>query len=136
MTRSFTLAALALLAATASGLYLVEHEVQELERRLRRLNSDLLESQQAIQVLKAEWSYLNQPDRLQELAARFAGRLRLAPIEAAQVIDAADLAELPAREEPAPEVGSPSPGAVPLPGFKPARPSLPALVLARGGRSA
>ena len=134
MRRSVTLAALALLIATASGLYLVEHEVQELERRLSRLNADLLARQQAIQVLKAEWSYLNQPDRLQELATRYAERLRLAPLDPGQV--AASFADLPPREEPAPaELGAPTAGAAPLPGFKPARPASPGLMLASGGRS-
>lgn len=128
MRRSVTLAALALLAATASGLYLVEHEVQGLERRLARLNAELLASQQAIQVLKAEWSYLNQPDRLQDLAARHAARLQLAPLDPTQVV--AGFAELPARPAPAAE-GEAGP---PRPRFKPARPA-PKLLLASGGQS-
>ena len=134
MRRSLTLAALALLIATASGLYLVEHEVQGLERRLSRLNADLLASQQAIQVLKAEWSYLNQPDRLQELATRYSERLRLAPLDPAQV--ATSVVDLPPREQPASDdVGSPTAGATPRPAFKPKRPASPGLMLASGGQS-
>lgn len=136
MRRSLTFAALAALAATASGLYLVEHEVQRLERRLHRLNAELLDSQQAIQVLRAEWSYLNQPDRLQELASRHADRLQLAPLEPAQIVTT--LADLPARERPAAadgEAAASSAEAAPRPAFKPARPAPPGLVLARGGQS-
>lgn len=136
MRRSLTFAALAALALTASGLYLVEHEVQRLERKLHRLNAQLLASQQAIQVLKAEWSYLSQPDRLQELATRHADRLRLAPLDPSQVVTT--LADLPVREEPAPQAGaqpSPSAQAAPRPAFKPARPAAPGVVLARGGQS-
>ena len=134
MRRSLTLGALGLLIATASGLYLVEHEVQELERRLNRVNADLLARQQAIQVLKAEWSYLNQPERLQDLATRYAERLRLAPLDPGQVTTS--FADLPPREEPPPdEVGPPTAGAAPRPGFKPAPPAAPGLVLASGGRS-
>lgn len=133
MRRSLTLAALAMLVATASGLYLVEHEVQGLERRLNRLNADLLTSQQAIQVLKAEWSYLNQPDRLQELATRYAERLRLAPLDPAQVTTG--FADLPPREQPpSDDVGSPTAGVTPRPAFKPARPASPGLFLASGGQ--
>lgn len=134
MRRSVTLAALALLAATASGLYLVEHKVQGLERRLDRVNADLLASQKAIQVLKAEWSYLNQPDRLQDLAARYADRLQLAPLDPAQVVQ--DLSDLPPRPTPAAE----APGVaavVPRPAFKPTRrtqPTPPGLLLASGGQ--
>jgi hypothetical protein len=142
MRRSLTFAALAALIATASLLYLVEHEVQGLERRLHRLNAELLDSQHAIQVLKAEWSYLNQPDRLQELASRHADRLQLAPLEPAQIVTT--LADLPVRERSAPasgEAAAPQADATPRPAFKPARPARPApppspeVVLARGGQS-
>lgn len=137
MRRSLTFAALAALIATASLLYLVEHEVQRLERRLHRLNAELLDSQQAIQVLKAEWSYLNQPDRLQELVSRHADRLQLAPLEPVQIVTT--FADLPARERPAPADGEASAAeAAPRPAFKPARPERtppPGVVLARGGQS-
>lgn len=61
--------ALWLLLATCAGitLFLVKHEVQEREDRLNALHTEILANQEAIQVLKAEWSYLNRPERLERL---------------------------------------------------------------------
>lgn len=94
----------ALAAVVGFGLFQLKHEVQELEDELFRLNRAVLAEQQAIHVLKAEWSYINQPQRLQSLAAR---HLELQPMQPAQL---GTLAALPAR---------------------PAEPDLPAMVAAQ-----
>ena len=62
-----------LLLATCAGitLFLVKHEVQEREDRLNALHREILADQEAIQVLNAEWSYLNRPDRLEHLIREF-----------------------------------------------------------------
>jgi len=52
------------------GLYHLKHEVKALEDELFRLNRQILAEQQAIHVLRAEWSYINQPQRLQSLSQR------------------------------------------------------------------
>ena len=61
--------ALWLVLATVSGvaLFLVKYEVQEREDQLDLLYRQTLENQEAIRVLKAEWSYLNQPARIEGL---------------------------------------------------------------------
>lgn len=58
-----------LLLATLAGitLFVLKHEVQKREDRLTALTSQILDDQEAIQVLKAEWSYLNRPERLERL---------------------------------------------------------------------
>ena len=73
MRRSMTLW---LLLATCAGimLFLVKHEVQDREDRLNALHSEILADQEAIQVLNAEWSYLNRPDRLEHLIHAFSER--------------------------------------------------------------
>jgi hypothetical protein len=93
------------------GLYHLKHEVQALEDELFRLNRQILAEQEAIHVLRAEWSYINQPQRLQSLAAR---HLELQPTKPAQL---GSLASLPARpaEGPAPAAADSSPAA-PAPG--------------------
>jgi len=62
-----------LLLATCAGitLFLIKHEVQEREDRLNALHREILADQEAIQVLNAEWSYLNRPDRLERLIREF-----------------------------------------------------------------
>jgi cell division protein FtsL len=55
------------------GLFVIKHRVQELEDRLHTLNAEIITDQDATQVLQAEWSYLNQPTRLEALSKRLLG---------------------------------------------------------------
>lgn len=68
-----------LVVGAGVALFLLKYEVQEREERLARLNAEIIRNQEAIQVLRAEWSYLNRPDRLAELARR---HLNLVPVTA------------------------------------------------------
>ncbi len=72
----------AVIGAMAGGLFHLKHEVQRAEDELARVDRDFLASQEAIQVLRAEWSYLNRPDRLSALAKR---HLDLEPLAPAQI---------------------------------------------------
>ncbi len=72
----------AVIGAMAGGLFHLKHEVQQVEDELARVDRDLLASQEAIQVLRAEWSYLNRPERLSALAGR---HLDLEPLAPAQI---------------------------------------------------
>ena len=96
MRRPLTIGALTLAVGVAYGLYELSYEVQQLEADLTRLNRQLLEAQDAVQVLHAEWAYLNRPQSLQRLSAK---HLDLAPIEPHQVV--ARVADLPVRGDPA-----------------------------------
>lgn len=63
-----------LLAGVLSfGLYVVKHRVIALESRLNEINRGIARDMQAIHVLRAEWSYLNEPARLRDLAGRHLG---------------------------------------------------------------
>ncbi|MEK7246203.1 MAG: hypothetical protein AAB223_09315 [Pseudomonadota bacterium] len=64
---------IALAGALSLGLYVVKHRVIELEGRLTEINRGIARDQQAIHVLRAEWSYLNEPARLRDLASRHLG---------------------------------------------------------------
>lgn len=55
------------------GLFVVKHRVQNLEDRLHALNAEIITDRDAIQVMQAEWSYLNQPARLEALSKRLLG---------------------------------------------------------------
>ena len=77
MRRPLTIAAVLLAALMAYGLYNMKYEVKGLEGRLTELNRQLVEQDEALQVLRAEWSYLNRPARLQRLAGH---HLELAPV--------------------------------------------------------
>lgn len=71
--RTATALFVALAGALSFGLYVVKHRVIELEGRLTEINRNIARDQQAIHVLRAEWSYLNEPARLGDLARRHLG---------------------------------------------------------------
>jgi len=96
MMRVVNTAAIMITLALAFALYHVKYETQAEERQIRDLKVDLAQEQDAIQVLRAEWSLLNQPERLEELVSR---HTQLAPLEPAQIVTMADL---PARPRSAP----------------------------------
>jgi hypothetical protein len=62
-----------LAGALSFGLYVVKHRVIALESRLNEINRAIARDMQAIHVLRAEWSYLNEPARLRDLAGRHLG---------------------------------------------------------------
>jgi hypothetical protein len=67
-----------------SVMFVMKNKVQTLERELVSLNRGIQEDIKVIHVLKAEWSHLNSPARLRELAQR---HIQLNPIQAEQIIN-------------------------------------------------
>lgn len=84
MIRRATLLWVALLGAASAGLYQVKYTVQELEDELGQQSRALRIERQAIHVLRAEWAYLNRPERLAELADR---HLRMRAVSVTQIDD-------------------------------------------------
>ncbi len=70
-------------SALGIGLFLVKHEVKSQESYLAQLNRDILRGQEAIHVLNAEWSYLNDPVRLRVLAEKHLGLTVVKPTQIA-----------------------------------------------------
>lgn len=82
MKPSSTILWVLLTGVMAFGLFQLKYAVQARETELAALNRELLASKEAVQVLRAEWSYLSRPDRIAALAAR---HLALAPMTPDQV---------------------------------------------------
>ncbi len=76
------------LAATKSA-----EKVSELQRRID-------EERDTIRHLKAEWSLLNKPDRLQSLVERYNDYLKLQPVGVKQIVTPEDLPTRPVMLEP------------------------------------
>ena len=75
-------------SVAALTLFQIKQEVMDLEHEIKQTHRDILRDQEAIHVLEAEWSYLNNPARIAALAER---HLKLAPIPADRIIGFADL---------------------------------------------
>lgn len=79
------------------ALYAVERQVQELEGELAGLNRSIIEDEQALHVLKAEWSLLNNPGRLRDLSTRLLG---MEPVQPSQMSSLSDLPMRPVASAP------------------------------------
>ncbi len=128
MMRLSTLFWIGLGIALIFGVFHLKREVHSLEEELTRLSRDILAEQEAIQVLQAEWSYLNRPARLRELAQR---HLDLGPMKPTQI---GRLADLPARPA---EVKDPAANAPMAAAQRPGTTAkTPAATAAKSGRNA
>ena len=66
------------------GSCVLKNQVQELERELSNLNENIKSDTKNIQVLKAQWSQLNNPTRLRKLASN---HIALNNVKAEQIIN-------------------------------------------------
>lgn len=84
-------------AAVSVALFVVKYRVQDLEAEFKEVNRQISASQNNIHVLRAEWSHLNQPQRLRQLAGQY---LEIGPLDAKRIGNAEQiLGELPVRQE-------------------------------------
>ena len=80
--------------AVAVGLvFQIKYAVQHLEDQLAYAQARIHNDREALHVLRAEWSYLNQPQRIARLAKR---HLEMIPLTAPQI---GQIASLPPRPE-------------------------------------
>lgn len=75
------------------GTFVLKNRVHELETELMRLNTGIQNDVKAIHVLKAEWSHLNSPARLRQLAEE---HILLTKVRPEQIIN---LSALPFAQE-------------------------------------
>ena len=96
VTRSGNLVLVGLVLAAASATYMVKFQADDARDRLAQLRRDIAAEREAIDILRADWSLLTNPARLQALAERHGEELRLTPVSAKQIVT---LEALPARLE-------------------------------------
>ena len=88
MMRGGTIVWMLLAIAAGISLFLLKYEVAEMEDRLAAINQRTLVNLEAVHVLKAEWSYLNRPDRLEALGRDL---VALEPVRPQQTLGIADI---------------------------------------------
>ena len=66
------------------AMFIMKNHVQNLEKELAVVNRDIESNIQRIHVLKAEWSYLNRPSRIRDLAQRYTP---MKSIESTQIVN-------------------------------------------------
>ena len=99
--RQTTIFTLFVAAVMSFALFYLKYEVTNLENELNSLNRSIISDREAVHVLKAEWSHLNDLDRLKDLATR---HLKLQETDPTQIKDAKDLSHVQVVNDPDLEV--------------------------------
>lgn len=95
--RKITLFWLILAFAAGWALFHTSQKVQDSRHQLARLESSIAQEKESLRVLAAEWSYLNQPRRLEKLAAQHLPGL--APTRGGRFVAIASLPLAPVTKE-------------------------------------
>ncbi len=88
--RKATIFWLSLAAVCGTLLFHTSQEVTDGRTALRNMERELLREEESLRVLQAEWSYLNQPERLEKLARE---HLELSPLHGKQFARISDINE-------------------------------------------
>lgn len=78
MIRPFTLLCFAAFAGAGAWLYQVKHQVAMQDRELLEIRRHTEQARQRLDILRAEWALVNEPDRLRQTASRM---LSLEPMQ-------------------------------------------------------
>jgi hypothetical protein len=89
------------------GMFLVKYKVQALEDELIAKQEQIVRDRGAIRVLEAEWTYLNDPNRLRRLSAQHLGFGPSVPQ------NVTTLGALPMRDAAGARVDTPAPSTLP-----------------------
>jgi hypothetical protein len=91
MQRIFNVIWVALMLTGAVVTYVMKDRAGRAADHVAQLRTDITREKDAMTVLKAEWSVLDQPSRLQALVGRYNNYLGLEPIDVRQFVTAADI---------------------------------------------
>jgi hypothetical protein len=93
--RTTDIVLIAVMISAAAFTYKTKHDAESRYAEVRRLETQIRLQENAIDVLRADWSLLTQPSRLQRFAERFEDELELVPLDPKQI---GGFGEIPMRE--------------------------------------
>ncbi|MTH97936.1 hypothetical protein [Roseibium sp. RKSG952] len=100
MVRYLNILFVAAVVIGAATVYDMKLAAKKSAARVAELQREIKAEEESIQHLKAEWSLLNQPDRLQQLVGRYNDYLQLQPVDVRQIVTAEELPARPVMLEP------------------------------------
>ncbi|MDW9417257.1 hypothetical protein NKZ03_19315 [Sinorhizobium meliloti] len=103
MLRTLDIVLIVIMTAAATVTYTIKHKAENKLEEVRRLDAAIKLEEDTIDLLKADWALLTQPNRLERLVTVFAADLQLAPTPSTQLARPEELpmlrADLPPSEE-------------------------------------
>ncbi|MCO5730305.1 hypothetical protein [Rhizobium sp. SSA_523] len=85
MFRTFDLVLIGVMTATALVTYTIKHKADLKLEEVHRLETEIKLERDTIDLLKADWALLTQPNRLHRLIAVYQSELNLVPTEPTQL---------------------------------------------------
>lgn len=95
MFRTSDIIMLTVIVASAAFTYKVKHEAEDRLSEIRKIEAQIRFEEDTIDVLKADWSLLTRPARLDKLSKIYEGELGLKTTEAKQIVRLSELPERP-----------------------------------------
>jgi hypothetical protein len=103
MLRTLDIVLIVIMTAAATVTYTIKHKAENKLEEVRRLDAAIKLEEDTIDLLKADWALLTQPNRLERLVTVFAADLQLAPTPSTQLARPEELpmlrADLPPSEK-------------------------------------
>lgn len=99
MFRTSDIVLIAVMVSAAAFTYKTKHEAEDQLSAVRKIEAQIRYEEDTIDLLKADWSLLTQPSRLQKLSEIYQAELQLQPIEAHQIVGIGDLPVKPVEIE-------------------------------------
>jgi cell division protein FtsL len=93
---------LLILVGSAVAVYKVKYDTTYEVQRIAKLRAEIRSENERLALLRAEWTRLAAPQRVQELATR---HLNMKPLDVAQVRDLSNLPEKPSKPEDSDTIG-------------------------------
>lgn len=99
MFRTTDIVLIAVMVAGAAFTYNTKHQVEGQLAEVRKIEAAIRFEQDSLTILKADWSLLTQPSRLQKLTEIYQEELQLAPLDARQIVGVDELPAKPVEME-------------------------------------
>jgi hypothetical protein len=96
MMRIINIALVVLMLGAATWTYNVKHDAERNLKQIAELQRRIKLEKDTINLLHADWAYLSQPSRLQQLSDLYADQLHLRPTEPEQIVHPNELPAPPA----------------------------------------
>ncbi len=91
MLKTLDIILIAVMISGAAWTYKIKHEAQLIDTELAKVEKKISLEKETISLLQADWSLLDQPDRLQTLVDAFQDQLKLQPMSPEQIVTADEL---------------------------------------------
>lgn len=93
MFRTSDIVLIGMMVAAAAYTYKVKHEAEDRLAAIRKIETQIKLEEDSITLLRADWSLLTQPGRLQRLATFYQSDLQLQPTDPHQFVRLKDIPE-------------------------------------------